>query len=91
VIKLGRYGRFYSCTGFPECKYARPYIEKIGMNCPDCKEGEVIIKKTRRGKNFYGCSRYPDCKFASWKDPRPSKTETPNPQSEADPPLVDKS
>ncbi|KRT67215.1 MAG: topoisomerase I, DNA topoisomerase I protein [candidate division WWE3 bacterium CSP1-7] len=78
VIKLGRYGRFYSCTGFPECKYARPYIEKIGMSCPDCKEGEVIIKKTRRGKNFYGCSRYPDCKFASWKDPRPSKPETPS-------------
>lgn len=71
VIKLGRYGRFYSCTGFPECKYARPYIEKIGMQCPDCKEGEVIIKRTRRGKRFYGCSRYPDCKFASWKDPRP--------------------
>ena len=70
VIKLGRYGRFYSCTGFPECKYARPYIEKIGMKCPDCKEGEVIIRRTHRGKTFYGCSRYPDCKFASWKDPR---------------------
>lgn len=81
VIKLGRYGRFYSCTGFPECKYARPYIEKIGMQCPDCKEGEVIIKRTRRGKTFYGCSRYPDCKFASWKDPREVKSETPNPKS----------
>ena len=80
VIKLGRYGRFYSCTGFPECKYARPYIEKIGMNCPDCKEGEVVIKKTRRGKTFYGCSRYPDCKFASWKDPRSPKSEIPNPK-----------
>jgi DNA topoisomerase-1 len=72
VIKLGRYGRFYSCTGFPECKYARPYIEKIGMQCPDCKEGEVIVRRTKRGKTFYGCSRYPDCKFASWKDPRQS-------------------
>jgi len=70
VIKFGRYGRFYSCTGFPDCKYARPYIEKIGMNCPDCKEGEVIVKRTKRGKSFYGCSRYPNCKWASWKDPR---------------------
>lgn len=80
VIKLGRYGRFYSCTGFPECKYARPYIEKIGMKCPDCKEGEVIIRRTHRGKTFYGCSRYPDCKFASWKDPREVKPEALNPK-----------
>jgi len=81
VIKLGRYGRFYSCTGFPECKYARPYVEKIGMNCPDCKEGEVVVKRTKRGKRFYGCSRYPECKFASWKDPREEKTETQKPES----------
>jgi DNA topoisomerase-1 len=83
VIKLGRYGRFYSCTGFPECKYARPYVEKIGMSCPDCKEGEVIIKRTKRGKIFYGCSRYPDCKFASWDDPRKeTKSPPPSPESE---------
>jgi len=81
VIKLGRYGRFYSCTGFPECKYARPYIEKIGMSCPDCKEGEVIVRRTKRGKTFYGCSRYPDCKFASWKDPREVKPEALNPSA----------
>ena len=73
AIKFGRYGRFYSCTGFPQCKYLRPYVEKIGMSCPDCKQGEVIIKKTKRGKSFYGCSRYPDCKWASWKDPRSMK------------------
>ena len=75
VIKLGRYGRFYSCTGFPKCEYARPYVEKIGMPCPECKQGEVIIKRTKRGKTFYGCSRYPDCKFASWKDPRSPKSQ----------------
>jgi DNA topoisomerase-1 len=75
VIKLGKYGRFYSCSGFPECKFTKPYIEKIGMRCPDCKDGEVIVKRTRRGKIFYGCSRYPKCKFASWKDPRKEKEE----------------
>lgn len=69
IIKLGRYGRFYSCSGFPGCKYARPYIEKIGMKCPDCKEGDIIVKRSRRGKTFYGCSRYPECKFASWQRP----------------------
>ncbi|MDP1710823.1 MAG: type I DNA topoisomerase, partial [candidate division WWE3 bacterium] len=80
VIKFGRYGRFYSCTGFPECKYARPYIEKIGMACPECKQGDVIVKRTKRGKTFYGCSRYPECKFASWKDPR-EKTREEAPRS----------
>lgn len=70
IIKLGRYGKFYSCSGFPECKYKRAYIEKIGMKCPDCKEGDVIVKRTRRGKTFYGCSRYPECKFASWTKPQ---------------------
>ncbi|MEX1061725.1 MAG: type I DNA topoisomerase [Patescibacteria group bacterium] len=75
VLKLGRYGKFYSCSGFPECKYARPYVEKIGMACPTCKEGDVIVKKTKRGKSFYGCSRYPSCKFASWDDPRRQKEE----------------
>ena len=81
VIKFGRYGRFYSCTGFPECKYARPFVEKIGMSCPDCKEGDVVVKRTKRGKRFYGCSRYPKCKFASWKDPREEKPATKNPSA----------
>lgn len=81
VLKLGRFGKFYSCTGFPKCKFARPYMEKIGMACPGCKDGEVIIKRTKRGKSFYGCSRYPNCKWASWKDPRKpesAKEETPS-------------
>ncbi len=71
VIKFGRYGKFYSCSAFPDCKYARPHVEKIGMNCPDCKEGDVVIRRTKkRARTFYGCSRFPKCKWASWKDPR---------------------
>ena len=70
VIKLGRFGRFYACTGFPECKYTENLVEKIDMACPECGQGEVIVKRTRRGKTFYGCSRYPDCKYASWKNPK---------------------
>lgn len=81
VIKLGKYGRFYSCSGFPECKFTKPFIEKIGMRCPECKDGEVIVKRTRRGRIFYGCSRYPDCKWASWKDPR---RETPEKEGGTD-------
>ncbi len=73
VYKLGRYGKFISCSGFPDCEYARPYIEKIGLGCPQCggeQNGEVVIRRTRKGKKFWGCSRYPDCDWASWEQPR---------------------
>ena len=73
VIRQGRFGKFLACSGFPECKNTKPLREepqKIGLKCPKCEEGEIIIKKTRRGKIFYGCLRYPECDFASWEDPR---------------------
>ncbi len=73
VIKLGRFGKFLACSGFPECKNAKAIkraLELIGMKCPKCMEGDIIVKRTRRGKIFFGCSRYPDCDFASWTDPR---------------------
>lgn len=70
VIKTGRFGKFLACTGFPECKNAKPYKETIGQKCPECEKGDVIIKKTKRGKTFYGCSQYPDCKWAAWKLPK---------------------
>ena len=69
VIRIGRFGKFVSCSNFPECKHTEKYMEKIGMKCPKCKEGDVIIKKSG-WKKFYGCSTYPMCDFASWKDPR---------------------
>ncbi len=69
VIRVGRFGKFLSCSTFPECDWKETYVEKIDMKCPDCKIGEVIIRKTRKGRSFYGCSRYPECKFASWKKP----------------------
>ncbi len=75
VIKFGRFGKFLACTGFPECKNAKPYGQaapkKIGLKCPKCLTGEVVEKWTRRGrkKMFWGCDRYPDCDFASWNNP----------------------
>ena len=69
VIRIGRFGKFISCSRFPDCKYTEKYLEKTGANCPDCKKGEVIIKKSGRGRKFFGCSRYPDCKWASWRKP----------------------
>lgn len=69
IIRWGRYGKFISCSNFPDCRYTEPYLEKIGVTCPTCEEGDVVRRKTRKGRTFYGCSRYPDCDFTSWKQP----------------------
>ena len=69
IIRLGRFGKFLSCSRFPECKYTAKYIQKVGKKCPECKTGDVIIKNTKKGRKFFGCSRYPKCKWASWRKP----------------------
>ena len=73
IIRWGRFGKFVGCSNFPDCRYTEPYLEKIGMPCPDCDEGEVVRRKTRKGRTFYGCSQYPECDFTSWKQPVPTK------------------
>lgn len=73
VIRIGRFGKFISCSNFPECKYTAKYLEKIGFICPKCGKGDVIVKKTSKGRPFFGCSRYPDCDYASWKNPKLEK------------------
>jgi DNA topoisomerase-1 len=77
VIRTGRFGKFISCSRFPDCKHTEKYLEKIGMTCPECKKGEVIVKKTGKGRKFFGCSRYPDCKYASWRSPKKEETLVP--------------
>jgi DNA topoisomerase-1 len=74
VIRTGRFGKFISCSLFPECKHTEKYLEKIGMKCPDCKTGDVIVKKTGKGRKFFGCSHYPECKYASWRSPKKEET-----------------
>ncbi len=69
VVKESRFGRFLSCSGFPECKNKRPLLEKVGVPCPQCGKGEIVIRRSRKGRTFYGCSRYPDCDFVSWERP----------------------
>lgn len=71
VIRIGRFGKFLSCSRFPDCKYTDKYQEKVGrLKCEKCKEGDVVVKRTRKGRTFFGCSRYPECDWASWTDPR---------------------
>lgn len=69
VIKFGRFGKFLACPGFPECRNTKPLLEGIGVKCPNCSEGEVVIRRSKKGRTFYGCDRYPECDFVSWEKP----------------------
>ncbi|NLJ80026.1 MAG: DNA topoisomerase I, partial [Firmicutes bacterium] len=70
----GRFGKFLACPGYPECKNTKPIRDEIGVECPLCKkegrpDGQIVGRRTRRGRYFYGCSNYPDCTFTSWQRP----------------------
>jgi DNA topoisomerase-1 len=68
VIRWGRYGKFISCSGFPDCRHTEAWLEKIGITCPK-DGGDIVSRKTRKNRVFYGCSNYPTCDFTSWKLP----------------------
>ena len=70
VIKMGRYGKFIACSKFPQCRNTKPFLTKIGVNCPQCG-GDLVEKKTRKGRVFYGCGNYPECEFSTWDKPVP--------------------
>ncbi|MHC9532672.1 type I DNA topoisomerase [Dellaglioa sp. BT-FLS60] len=69
VVKMGRYGKFFACSRFPDCRNTKAIVKEIGVICPLCHQGEVIERKSKRNRLFYGCSRYPDCEFVSWDKP----------------------
>ena len=77
-MRFGRYGKFLGCSAYPECKNVRSLNRPVptGVNCPDCKQGEIMEKKSRGGKIFYSCGRYPECKFATWERPVPEPCPT---------------
>ena len=76
VKKRGRFGEFIACTGYPECRYTRAILSTIGVKCPKCGEengGEIVKRRSKKGKTFYSCSRYPDCDYISWNPPTGEK------------------
>ena len=73
VIKSGRFGKFLACPGFPECRYTKPILKDIGVNCPQCGEGKIVLRSSKKKKKFYGCSRFPQCTFVSWDEPMAEK------------------
>ncbi|HOH88968.1 MAG TPA: type I DNA topoisomerase [Bacillota bacterium] len=68
VYKQGRFGKFLACPGFPNCRNTKAIVESTGISCPKCS-GELIARKTKKGRKFYGCSKYPECSFVSWDEP----------------------
>lgn len=73
IIRYGRFGKFIGCANYPECRHTEPYLERKGFLCPDCGKahrGEIVERRTRKGRPFYGCSRYPGCDFSAWKLPK---------------------
>jgi DNA topoisomerase-1 len=76
VRKRGRFGEFIACTGYPECRYTRAILAAIGVKCPKCGEkegGEIVKRRSKKGKTFFGCSRYPDCDYVAWNQPTGEK------------------
>lgn len=72
VIKMGKYGKFLACPGFPECSNAKPLVVDLGIDCPKC-DGKVVERRSKKGRVFYGCSNYPECDFVSWDKPTKEK------------------
>ncbi|QDX95010.1 type I DNA topoisomerase [Brevibacillus laterosporus] len=69
VYKLGRFGKFLACSGFPDCRNTKPIVKHIGVKCSSCENGEVVERKSKKNRIFYGCTNYPECEFLSWDKP----------------------
>lgn len=74
VIKYGPHGKFLACPGFPDCKNTKPYLEKIGVECPLCGN-DIVLRKTKKGRKYYGCVGNPDCIFMTWQKPSGKKCD----------------
>ena len=68
VVKVSRYGKFFACPNYPECKFTKPFVQQTEGKCPVCG-GSEISKRSKKGHTFFGCSNYPDCKFMTWDTP----------------------
>lgn len=69
VYKMGRFGKFLACSGFPDCRNTKPIVKGTGVVCPSCNTGTIVERRSKKGRIFFGCDRYPDCDFVSWDRP----------------------
>ena len=75
AIKNGKFGPFLACTGYPDCRNIKNIEQKTGVTCPDCNQGDIVVKRSRQGKIFYACNKYPNCKYALWSKPTGKKCD----------------
>ena len=75
VVKVGKYGKFLACSGFPECRGTKRLVKDTGGICPKCGQGRMLERKSSKGRIYYACERYPDCDFMTWDVPVPTKCE----------------
>jgi DNA topoisomerase-1 len=88
LMRYSRRGKFIGCSNFPDCRHTEPFLDRTGILCPTCGDehnGEIVARKTRKGRTFYGCDRYPDCDYSGWKLPskdeqRPVRKLEPSPE-----------
>jgi len=73
VYKMGRFGRFLACSGFPDCRNTKPIVKDIGVVCPKCNKGHIVERRSKKGRIFYGCDSYPECDYVSWDKPTNKK------------------
>ena len=73
VFKQGRYGKFLGCSGYPDCKTIKAIVKPTGVHCPKCEKGEIVEKKSKKGKIFFACNQYPKCEYAMWNKPTGEK------------------
>ncbi|MBT4496017.1 type I DNA topoisomerase [bacterium] len=73
AVKHGRFGKFIACTGYPDCKNIKNIEKKTGVKCPECNKGDIVEKRSKKGKTFFACNQYPDCKHALWSKPTGDK------------------
>lgn len=69
VYKMGRFGKFLACSGFPDCRNTKPIVKDIGVTCAKCAQGKIIERRSKKGRIFYGCDQYPGCDYVSWDKP----------------------
>ncbi|MDO4432359.1 MAG: type I DNA topoisomerase [Aerococcaceae bacterium] len=69
VVKIGKFGKFYACSNFPDCRHTEAIVKKIDVTCPQCQKGGIVERQSKKNRLFYGCERYPDCEFVSWDKP----------------------
>ena len=69
IVRIGRFGKFFACSGFPDCKHTEGIEQILDVKCPD-DGGDILVRHTKKGKTFYGCKNWPGCKYASWTKPK---------------------